>query len=206
VRDRNTNDDRLDEFWNVLGNTITEGDGCIPLHLAVQWTPELLSTMWSEWTTSLVDRENTETPALTLALVGTAGELVARLVEIVPAVYPDVPWLAESAELVAQEARAPGTNPLLKDRLRAMVARGPAHSWLILRRGREAADGWALAWTGGGPATHKIWYPLREFVELARNLPHPPNERPWIDDIIASLGPPTLEQIVAAAEKWGSAK
>jgi len=207
LRVRTEDDDRLDDFWIDLWNTI-EG-GTIPLHLAVQLTSAHLAKMWSGWMASLTDRESIDNPAYLLMVAGLGRELVARMVEMLPAIYPDTPWLAESAEAVAQEARSPGSNPLLRDRLRATVARGPANVWLTLRRGLESLTAWTDA-TRRGSRSHNqrhidcltSWHALREFIVLARNAPHPPGQEPWIDEIIAALGPPTLEQIVAAAEVW----
>jgi hypothetical protein len=78
----------------------------------------------------------------------------------------------------------------LRDRLRSTVARGSP--WMLVRRGLECLD--------TSQSEIGIWHRMREFITLARQSPHPPRRMAWIDGIIESMGPPTLEQIVAGAQ------
>jgi hypothetical protein len=171
-------------------------DGEIPLHSAVEWTDERLAQMWDVLTTPhrvelLIDLRLHE-------------EFLMRLAYRVAAIaLADADRAQECSEIMSkleQERAHPGSVDLLNLRYELPIVRG----WPVFKETAWALD--PMHRLSGAPigdrhhAVEMMWSIVARALNESRKALPPESAT---EEIVRSMGPPTLEQILAAAEAWG---
>jgi len=185
-------------IWKDVRDAVVH-DGTVPLSDAVQWTDERLAQAWDlfsiphrvEW---LIDLRLHE-------------ELIFRLAYRVAAGCPPV-HASECAEVIAkleQERVYPGSVdlPALRHHLNYTPHIPRIAGWSTFKEVTWVLD--PISRMPGTPigdrnfVVENLWMRLKRAMDGSRELP----PEFATEEIVKAMGPPTLQQIVAAAEAWG---
>jgi hypothetical protein len=171
-------------LWNEIVIAVRMGD--VPLHCAVTWTPDRLRSAWKQLNNNLLRGVLTKLSLQTVF----ALELVHRVASSVAARDPDD--AAYALRLIAVLEQAAGAAPGTIEHLRLRPARDQSVA-IKNHHLREMVH--EIAWWIEAPEAYPPHLLPISLERLAAD-----ELKTTSREVLLAFGPPTIEQIVAAAE------